>query len=101
VMLDGRWDMPVLRSVTKPEQPCRRACGGLPFTARYSNARHIPVARLREYEAMRCAMAAIEAATADRSLDARDLGGYATTAQATAAECALIERGGAGASAAA
>jgi len=40
-------------------------------------------------------MAAIEAVTANASLHTRDLGGTATTAQVTAAVCALIGSGGA------
>jgi tartrate dehydrogenase/decarboxylase/D-malate dehydrogenase len=37
-------------------------------------------------------MQAVEAVTADTSLHTRDLGGTATTAQVTAAVCALIEK---------
>ncbi|QSN64703.1 MULTISPECIES: tartrate dehydrogenase [unclassified Caballeronia] len=48
---------------------------------------------LREFEAAQRVMAAIEAATADKSLHTRDLGGNATTAQVTAAVCEFIERG--------
>jgi tartrate dehydrogenase/decarboxylase/D-malate dehydrogenase len=37
-------------------------------------------------------MSAIEAVTADTSLHTGDLGGKATTAQVTAAVCALVEK---------
>jgi tartrate dehydrogenase/decarboxylase / D-malate dehydrogenase len=37
-------------------------------------------------------MQAVEAVTADKSLHTGDLGGTATTAQVTAAVCALIEK---------
>ena len=45
---------------------------------------------LGEHEAARQLMAAIERVTADPALHTRDLGGAATTAQVTAAVCALI-----------
>jgi tartrate dehydrogenase/decarboxylase/D-malate dehydrogenase len=47
---------------------------------------------LGELDAAKCVMQAVEAVTADASLHTRDLGGTATTAQVTAAVCALIEK---------
>jgi tartrate dehydrogenase/decarboxylase/D-malate dehydrogenase len=45
---------------------------------------------LGEFDAARRVMQAIEAVTSDKSLHAGDLGGTATTAQVTAAVCALV-----------
>ncbi len=45
---------------------------------------------LGEFDAARRVMHAIEAVTADTALHTRDLGGTATTAQVTAAVCALL-----------
>jgi tartrate dehydrogenase/decarboxylase/D-malate dehydrogenase len=45
---------------------------------------------LGEFAAARQVMAAVEAVTADPTLHTRDLGGVATTAQVTAAVCALL-----------
>ncbi|QHJ00326.1 tartrate dehydrogenase [Xylophilus rhododendri] len=45
---------------------------------------------LGEYEAAARVMAAVEAATADKSLHTRDLGGNATTAQVTRAVCGFV-----------
>ena len=47
---------------------------------------------LGEFEAAKRVMRAVEAVTADKSLHTRDLGGTATTAQVTAAVCALLDK---------
>jgi tartrate dehydrogenase/decarboxylase / D-malate dehydrogenase len=46
---------------------------------------------LGEFDAAKRVMQAVEAVTADASLHTRDLGGTATTAQVTAAVCALLD----------
>src|SRR5476649_2072411 len=50
---------------------------------------------LGEVDAAKRVMQAVEAVTADMSLHTRDLGGTATTAQVTAAVCALLDQGAA------
>jgi tartrate dehydrogenase/decarboxylase/D-malate dehydrogenase len=47
---------------------------------------------LGEFDAARRVMQAVEAVTADTSLHTGDLGGTATTAQVTAAVCALLDK---------
>jgi tartrate dehydrogenase/decarboxylase/D-malate dehydrogenase len=47
---------------------------------------------LGEFDAARRVMQAVEAVTANKSLHTRDLGGTATTAQVTAAVCALLDK---------
>jgi tartrate dehydrogenase/decarboxylase/D-malate dehydrogenase len=47
---------------------------------------------LGEFEAAKRVMSAVETVTADPSLHTGDLGGKATTAQVTAAVCALVEK---------
>jgi tartrate dehydrogenase/decarboxylase / D-malate dehydrogenase len=47
---------------------------------------------LGEFDAARRVMHAVEAVTADTGLHTRDLGGSATTAQVTAAVCALLDK---------
>jgi tartrate dehydrogenase/decarboxylase/D-malate dehydrogenase len=47
---------------------------------------------LGEFDAARRVMQAVEAVTANTSLHTRDLGGTATTAQVTAAVCALLDK---------
>jgi tartrate dehydrogenase/decarboxylase/D-malate dehydrogenase len=49
---------------------------------------------LGEHVAAQQLMQAIEAVTANPALHTRDLGGKATTAQVTAAVCALLAQGG-------